>query len=143
MAPNDVNELNAYKVFKNLYGTIRSKKRVKFKFRVGDTVRISELKGQFQKGYLPGWSTELFIVTKRIMREPPVYKIKDLQDVTIDGVFYGYELIKFNKKDETYKIESIIKTRGKGVRKQYLVKWYNYPDKFNSWVNARDIKKLT
>ena len=32
------------------------------KFKVSDTVRISRLKGIFEKGYLPNWSEEVYTV---------------------------------------------------------------------------------
>ena len=36
----------------------------KAKFKVGDTVRISRMKGTFEKRYLPNWSEELFTIVK-------------------------------------------------------------------------------
>ena len=32
------------------------------RFKVGDRVRISKFKNIFAKGYIPNWSTEIFIV---------------------------------------------------------------------------------
>ena len=145
MRPADVTMFNEYEVFKTLYGNPNdTRKVVKFKFKVGDTVRISETKGRFQKGYLPSYSTELFKVVKCIARDPPVYRIVDLQGETIEGTFYSYELLKFNKRIDDrsiFKIEKILKTRGKGPTKEHLVKWYNWPAKFNFWVKAVDLKK--
>ena len=34
------------------------------KFKVGDKVRISRIKGLFEKGYLPNWSEALYIIDK-------------------------------------------------------------------------------
>ena len=58
------------------------------------------------------------------------------------GTFYDKELQKVVKEDDIYEVEKIVKKRGKGKNLQYLVKWLGYPDKFNSWVPASDIKDL-
>ena len=51
-------------------------------------------------------------------------------------MFYEKELLKTNmKENDLYIIEKIIKQ----VNNRYLVKWKNYPDKFNSYVNKNDI----
>ena len=56
----------------------------------------------------------------------------------IDGTFYEQELLKTNmKENDLYIIEKIIKKVGN----KYLVKWKNYSDRFNSYVNQNDIVK--
>jgi hypothetical protein len=76
MRPVDVNKSNENIVWQTLYGK-ESKKLIKFKFSIGDQVRISKAKRTFKKGYLPNWTEEVFTVTKRVPRQPPVYKIAD------------------------------------------------------------------
>ena len=51
-------------------------------------------------------------------------------------MFYEQELLK-TKQNDLYIIEKIIKKVGN----KYLVKWKNYSDKFNSYVNQNDIIK--
>ncbi len=64
-----------------------------------------------------------------------------MQHEELKGTFYESELQKIDiKPDEIYKIEKIIKTKGKGHNKQYFVKWKYYPSKFNSWVKASDVQ---
>jgi hypothetical protein len=58
----------------------------------------------------------------------------------VKGKFYELELQKVSKADDVYKVESILKTRKRKGRKEYFVKWFGYPDKFNSWVF--DIKAI-
>ena len=54
-------------------------------------------------------------------------------------MFYEQELLKSNMKENyLYIIEKIIKKVGNN---KYLVKWKNYSDKFNSYVNQNDIVK--
>ncbi|XP_053405188.1 uncharacterized protein LOC128558917 [Mercenaria mercenaria] len=72
----------------------------------------------------------------------PVYRLNDLQDEEIKGTFYESEMQKVNyDPDHSFKINRIIKTRGKGQNKQYFVQWKYYPKKFNSWVKANDLQR--
>ena len=76
MKPADVNENNASAIWNNLYGNL-FKKPTKYKFKVGDQVKISKHKRIFEKGYLPSWTEETFTVAQRLPRDPPVYRLKE------------------------------------------------------------------
>ena len=52
MRPVDVNEANEGTVWQNLYGN-KSTRSTKYKFNIGDQVRISKTRRTFKKGYLP------------------------------------------------------------------------------------------
>jgi len=78
---------------------------------------------RFHKGYLPGWTDEVFVVAKTIAGSQLYWKIKDLNDEILESTFYDAELQKINKKDDTYKVESIIKKRQRGKHQEYFVKW--------------------
>ena len=67
------------------------------------------------------------------------YKIKDLNDEIIDGIFYQQELQKAKNTSEIYIIEKIIKKNNN----KYLVKWRNYSNDFNSWIDKDDVVKHT
>ena len=71
-----------------------------------------------------------------------MYRLRDMSNDEVTGSFYGSELqgVRVNP-DQLWKIEKILKTRGKGNNKEYLVKWLHYPSKFNSYVKARDIEQ--
>ena len=70
----------------------------------------------------------------------PTYKVEDLQGEDIQGTFLEPELQKVIITEDTlYRVEKILKRRGKGKRAQVLVKWEGYPDKFNSWIPATDL----
>lgn len=115
---------------------------VRFKFQVGDRVRISKVKQMFEKSCLPNFAEEIFTVHKRMVRQVPVYKLKDDADEILDGRFYEAELQKIVKNDDVYRVEKGLSQRKcKGVM-EYFVKWKGYPDKFNSWVAESDISKL-
>lgn len=119
-------------------------KRVRkpYKFKIGDHVRISHLRSIFSREYDEKWSGEIFIVSKRQLRGGlPIYRLKDYQNEEIKGTFYQAELQKVEvRKDDEFKVEKIIQSRGRGPNKQYLVNWLHWPSKFNSWVNVNDVK---
>lgn len=105
------------------------------KFSVGDTVRISESRRKFKKGYLPSWTRELFTVVNVLSTDPPTYRIVDYAKEPIQGKFYAEELQKVKHGDGVFKIEKILKTRKKHGKVQYFVRWLGYSPKFDSWVD--------
>lgn len=138
--PASVNTNNEKDVWMTLYGNQPTKKG--YTFNVGDEVRISKLKKIFDKGYLPNWSEEIFTISKRIPRNPPVYRLKEFDGDELEGSFYEQELQRVNTlgDQQTYKIEQILKKRKNGKKMEYFVKWLGYPDKYNSWVSSSDIE---
>jgi hypothetical protein len=107
------------------------------KFKVGDKVRISKVKGTFEKGYEPNWSFEVFKINKVINSNPVTYNIEDLNGEEIKGSFYEQELQKTTK-DNVYIIEEKLKSRIRNGEKEWYVKWYGFPDKYNSWIKESD-----
>ena len=87
MKPNEVTAKNESTVWHTLYGKIISKP-VRYKFHVGDQVRISKTKRTFDKGYIPNWMTEIFLVSERLPRKLPVYRLKDQLGEVLEGLFY-------------------------------------------------------
>jgi len=136
--PVNVNHDNQYQIWKTYYP---SKVYNNAKLTVGDHVRISKFRQKFDKGYIPRWTEEIFIVEKIVKRPFVVYILKDQMGEEIEGTFYEEELQKvLLQKDKAFKIESIIKKRRlRGGRVQYLVKWSGYPCKFNEWVDEIDL----
>ena len=131
MAPIDVVPENADEVAKRLYPP---KPPLKYKYDVGERVRIAKYKHVFQKGYLPNWSEEVFEIAEKHPTYPVTYGLKDLAGESIKGKFYEQELQKVTKTDDVYEVEKVLKTRRRGGKIEYFVKWKGYPDKFNSWV---------
>jgi hypothetical protein len=147
MRPADVKDTNQEDVRLATYFAQNPKplksvtKLTPFKFKVGDYVRISHLKTVFTRAYDETYSGEVFKVHKRYHRGTlPIYRLRDLQDEDIKGTFYQSELQKITiDPNQTWKIEKILKTRGKGQNKQLFVKWKYYPRKFNSWIKSSDL----
>ena len=140
--PINVTHNNEEEVWHTSYKKREVKKNIKYKFEIGDQVRISKMKRTFAKGYLPNFSKEIFTISQQIPRQPPVYKLKDYDQEELDGTFYNEELQKVIKKDDVYEIEKILKKCGKGKNSQVFVKWLGYPAKFNSWIPAAQVKDV-
>ena len=140
--PINVTQNNEREVWHTLYGEREKEGPVKYKFEVGDQVRISKMKRTFEKGYLPNFSKEIFTVSQQIPRHPPVYKLKDYDQEELSGTFYNEELQKVIKEDDVYEVEKILKKRGKGKNREVYVKWLGYPAKFNSWIPASEVKDI-
>ena len=145
MAPADVTEEDENRIWGRLYGkecTVQGRKGGDNSGvpEVGGKVRLNKFKGIFEKGYLPNWTAEDFQVTKTVGgRKRPLYKLKDNTGEDISGTFYPEEVQKI--KENKYFIEKIIKRRKlKDGTKQLLVKWENWPEKFNSWINEGEIQ---
>ena len=114
-----------------------------FKFKVNDFVRLSYVRYTFQSEYHQKWTTELFKISERFVKENfPLYKVVDLLDFPVIGTFYEFEMTKIKKPFEFFKVESILKTRIRNRKKEYLIKWQGYSNRFNSWVLSTDVQKL-
>lgn len=140
MAPIQVNKNNELQVWRRLAGDeiTRGSDRRKTQVHPGDTVRISKSKHTFEKGYEPNWTTEYFNVIDAVPTGRRVYKLQDIETEPITGVFYKEEVQKIAPKTghEGYKIEKVLKVVGKKA----LIKWKGWPNKFNSWIQTKNIK---
>jgi hypothetical protein len=69
-----------------------SGKNVKYKFKIGDQVRIRKMKRtfKFEKGYLPNFSKDRDLHYKQASASwfSAVYKLKDLDGEEFKGTFY-------------------------------------------------------
>ena len=129
-------EENELTVWRNLYPDRFKTNRLTPKFSVGDEVRITKKKKVFEKGYTTRWTEEIFTIKEIQNTNPITYKIKDLEGEEIKGTFYEPELQKTGQ--QVFRIEKVLE---KG-EKQSLVKWKGYSDKFNSWVDNKDLIDL-
>ena len=110
---------NEVKVVQNIINKSRYISKSKTKFKVGDKVRISRTKSTFEKGYLPNWSEELYIVDKVQKTIPITYKLKDTLGELIQGNFYQQELQK--SQQDIYRIEKVIRKKKINGVEQALV----------------------
>ena len=139
MKPIQVNKSNEKYIKENIY--TYNKTSINPKFKINDLVRISlKTRKIFDK---PSsnikWSEELFKIHSIKKSNVITYKIKDLNDEIIEGIFYERELLKSKSTSGVYIIEKIIQKN----KDKYLVKWRGYSDEFNSWIDKDDIIKHT
>ena len=91
------------------------------KFKVGDHVRISKYRNIFAKGYNPNWSEKVLVIKK--------LKIQFHGHMLLMKKKHEKELQKTNQ--QIFRIEKIIKRKGYKL----YVKWKEYDNSFNSWID--------
>lgn len=127
-ASRKVNEkLLQQTVFKN------HRVRVVTKFKIGDSVRISNKRFIFSRGFHTQFSTEVFKVHQVNNKFPPTYKLSDHTGEVILGSFYEPEMTSVAHED-VFLVERVIRRRGD----KDFVKWLGYEDRFNSWIKRSD-----
>ena len=139
MKPIEVNKSNEKYIKENIY-TYNKTSQIS-KFKIGDLIRISlKTRKIFDKPSANiKWSEELFKIHSINKSNVITYKIKDMNNEIIEGIFYEKELQKSRNTSQVYIIEKIIRKN----KNKYLVKWRNYSNEFNSWVDKDDIIKYT
>ena len=129
---------------------------------VGDTVRLSKVKGVFARGYLPQWTEEYFVVDSIDQRHSPTtYRLRDSAGEVIEGSFYREEIeLIYLKSSNTsaenddddddavdgepeFMVERVLRRRRQHGEMWALVKWYGYPSSMNSWVRQRDLHNVS
>ena len=113
----------------------------KFKFAIGNTVRLSNPNKTFKRGFQSQWTREIFVVWKRFATVPHTYVVRDSKANPIRGAFYAEEMQSVDE-PEFHKVEKILGEKTvKGVKFK-LVKWLGYPDSFNSWEPASEVRDI-
>ena len=156
-APNDVNKSNESKVRLILFPRKKSKRNTKVAnkqkvkktskvptFKIGDSVRISRKKHIFEKGYEQTYTHEVFYVYKKHkiknkLTVPVTYGLKDYNHEVIEGSFYPEEMQKVDKSPNIWPVEKVLKSQKIGGKTKFLVKWKGYDDKFNSWIEDKEL----
>ena len=143
--PKRVTQTNAQEIWHRFYRKdfVKRSAQVRFKFKVGDKVRISKKKGTFEKGYLPNLTEEVFSIAQRLRRIPPVHRLREYDGTMLEGTFYERELQRVNQSESNMScIEKILKVRGIGKHEEHLVHWSGWPPKCDQWLPASSLKRL-
>ena len=145
--PSSINEgeQNEIWVRKNEEDKKKRKKILDRPIKVNDYVRISKISvsNPFVKNFNQNWTDETFKVKKVDKKMYPImFVLEDQKGNEIKGKFY-YEELQYvgRKKPNVYRIEKILKSKGRGAYKQYFVKWHGYDNSYNSWIKASAIEK--
>ena len=114
------------------------------KYSVGTLVRISHIRGIFDREYSVRWTGELFRVVSLLSKNRiPMYKLKDYEGEDVDGYFYAQELQEaVIDEDRPYKIDKILKTRKRKGVKQYYVSWKFWPPKYRAWISESQMESI-
>jgi hypothetical protein len=156
--PADVNHNNEALVWKEQYvDTARSKTKLvkkeksgkrksykRYKFKIGDYIRLSHVRRPFQRDYQEKWTEELFIIKERKYRAGiPVYKITDYDKDPIEGTFYESELQKVNKdKDALWRVDKVLRKRTRKGKEEWFVSFMGWPKKFNMWLPRDNVEAI-
>lgn len=100
MAPESVNNRNETAVWWIMYwpkdqNVFKKTETVRkpFRFRIGDKVRLRDVRNPFSREYDERLTSEIFRISQRILRGGlPVYRVQDLNEEEIKGTFYQSEL---------------------------------------------------
>ena len=142
--PKDVNEKNEKRLWWQMYWPRESfgeetrrlnERRIKFKFNIGDFVRISLTKTSLMREYNEKWTGEVFIVASRFLRDGSVdlYRVTDYEGERLTGTFYRNELQKINQRPaDFFVVDEVLGERKNG--KEVKVSYQSWPTKFNRWV---------
>ena len=97
--PASVNKENEVQVWVQQYLPKKSSrvKTVKFKFKKGDLVQVSQARNVFSSGFGQTFTEEIFHVRRRFATNPVTFMLEDLQKEKIAGWFYEPEM---NNKEE-------------------------------------------
>jgi len=137
MAPNQVTLGNSEDVWETLYGKKKKGKTSRRPpLKVGDRVRLNKKFRQFKKGYLPGWTEEVFVIRRVRPGKVTTYKVEEWDGTVVEGTFYAQDLQKVDvKDDDLFRIDKIVKRKGDKV----LVRWKGWPVKYDSWVDKKGL----
>lgn len=133
MKPIDVTKKHEKQLLDTIYTHIKIAK-LNNKFKIGDQVRISKVRGVFDKSYTANWSTEIFKIKKVNLTNPTTYILEDYKNNEIQGGFYEHQLQKVQYPD-IYLVEKILKKKNNKI----LVKWLGFDNTHNSWIDKNNI----
>jgi hypothetical protein len=111
----------------------------KIKYRIGTVVRVSKLKGKFDRGYHERAKGELFRIHDiKTNMGIPMYILSNYRGTEIiKGAFYAFEITPFT--GEVYRVEKVLKRRRWRGKNQLFVKWADFGDDYNQWINEEDV----
>jgi len=148
--PIDVNRFNAYEIWSQNYLRRRlppsssprkgRRRAPAAALRAGAHVRVSLLKTEFEKGYTPRYSQQIYKIARIVNIRPfPMYSLTDLNGERLKGLFYREELLEVPppSADTRFRVEKILERRQRrGHQPEVLIRWEGYDEKFDSWEPA-------
>lgn len=146
MKPIEVLNANPEDVFTKLYGVRTVRDTIAFPgvreplIDIGSSVRVRYITGIMEKGYLPGYSDQVYTISKHVKGYPRImYQVKDHEGNILPRKLYREDLQKVPI-DTRYRVERVLRKRqAPDGTTEVRVKWLNFPSTSNSWVKEREI----
>lgn len=114
MTPNEASKRsNEARLKRAVYKNARQ--RVTPKYSVGDSVRVSNPRLVFSRGFHPQYTPELYTIELINKKFPVTYTLKNWKHQRVPGQFYESELQK-TKDDSLYLIERILERKGSKIK---------------------------
>ena len=130
LSRSETNKGNEANVWASLYLKPRKLKKspITFRSKIGDLVRLSYLRSPFRQTYQQQYTTEVFKIKNRFIRQGiPYYKVVDLNEEPIKGYLSEKEIIRVDKDERSlWYIQKILKKRNVGKKLQYFVQWEGF-----------------
>lgn len=142
MRPIDITNKNEHELWERQQPTTTTTTQSRDTIPLLQYVRISRITNSpFIKNFDQNWSEEVFqVVGVDTKSQPIMYILRDMKNNVISGKFYKEELQDIGTSPpNVFRIEKILRSKGKGAYKQYFVKWHGYDSSQNSWVSASSI----
>lgn len=146
MSPNEAsklkNEVHVRGVLMKRYASIKRKKPT---LTLGQTVRIktdSKAISDARRAYAEQYHGALYTIVRINQKLPvPLYYLRsqDKGDF-IEGGFYANELSPVE--GNVFKVDQVLKTRGRGARKEYLIRWKWFGPEHDTWEPASNILRV-
>lgn len=138
-APNQVTRDKYFMIWKKKYMRVANNAPPLRppKFKIGQKVRISKLKGGFEKGSERPFTNAIFTIVDVILRRPSnvyLYTLKDAEGNILQGRFYAQEMSPVLVTANTqYRIREILRYKTVGGKRFALVWWQGYPKSSSTW----------
>ena len=86
---------------------------------------------------------EIFIIKEQMKTKHSTSELSDFAGEEILGTAYEKELQRVIKdEDATYQIANIIQQKRRRGQRYHLVKWKDWPSKFNSWDTSDQLSDI-
>ena len=143
-ADKPLNEVKVRGILREKYAKVKRESKIAKQsiLKVGTVVRIKTLTGKISsdaRAYAPQFHQHYYVIHKVDQRLPRVmYHLKSMDtEEEIIGGFYRNELSVV--KGDVWKVEKILKSKGKGRSRKHLVRWLNFGPRWDSWISDSDI----
>ena len=111
------------------------------KIQLGSYVFLNFAPSAFQKGYDTKFG-QLFQICKiEASKSPVLYAVQSLKKKRQRGWYYSAQLTPTHSPEPNsfFKVQSILRTRKRKGKTQYLCRFQHYPPEYDDWINAEDV----